>query len=260
MDRRLLDLHERRAGIGQRVVVAVERGRQVHQQLEPVALVVLVGQHQRQDLRRDRADLHRPVGHRRDRLVGAVELQRRRADLADDRRRHAGLDHLPHQVARALVGHEARGRHLDARRADAFDPLGGVAHPASSGDVVVEPRVAVDENIDAGAVLGRDMAGEAVEMLLAVGLLREALRQRHAAQVRGVPARPGQGAGRGGEQRLVFGGGEHRAPIGRSAASAAHRARAPPGIRRPRAGRAWPTASRRRCRNAASSWRRTRSA
>ena len=168
MDRRLFDLNERRAGIGQRVVFAVECDRQVHQQLEPV-VVVLVGQHQREDLRRDRADLDRPVGHRRDRLVGAVELQRRRADLADDRRRHAGLDHLPHQVAGPLVGHEARGRHLDARRADALDALGRVAHPASPGDVVVEPGVAVDENVDPGAVLGGDVAGEAVEMLFAVG-------------------------------------------------------------------------------------------
>jgi hypothetical protein len=215
VDGGLLDLHDRRAGVGQGVVLAVERGRQVEQELQAVA-VVLVGQHQRKNLRRDRADLHRPVGHRRNRLVGAIKLERRCTDPAFDRRRHAGLDHLPDQVAGTLVGHEVRRRHLDARLADAGDALGGVAHPAAAGDVVVEPGIAVDENVDAGPVLGRDVAGEAIEVLLAVGRLREPVGQRQAAQVGGVPARPRQRPGRGGEQGLALGRGEHVAPSSRS--------------------------------------------
>jgi hypothetical protein len=131
MDRRLFDLHERRTAIGERMVFAVERDRQVHQQLESV-FVVFVGQHQRQDLRRDRADLDRSVGHRRDRLVGAVELQAGRTDLAGDRWRHGSLDHLPHQVARAFVGHEARRRHLDARRAQPNARRDGQDHPTGT--------------------------------------------------------------------------------------------------------------------------------
>jgi hypothetical protein len=74
VDRRLLDLHQRRAGVGERVILAVQRRRQVHEQLEAV-LVMLVGQHQGENLRRDRADLHGPVGHRRDCLISPVELQ-----------------------------------------------------------------------------------------------------------------------------------------------------------------------------------------
>ena len=38
-----------------------------------------------------------------------------------------------------------------------------------SGDVVIEPGVAVHHDVDASAVLGRDMAGQAVEMLLPIG-------------------------------------------------------------------------------------------
>ena len=208
MDGRLLDLHHRRAGIGQRVIFLVERGGEIHQQIKPV-LVVLVSEHQRQYLRRDRADLHRPVGHRRDRLVGAVELQIRRADFGRHRRRHAGLDHLPHQIARPFVGHEAGRRHFDAWAADAGDAFGDVAHPGAAGDVVVEPGVAVHHDVDAGAVLRRHVAGETIEMLFAVGEAGEALRERNAAQIFGVPARPRQCAGGGGEQRLVLGGGEH---------------------------------------------------
>src|SRR4029079_3213867 len=51
------------------MIFFVERAREIHQQFE-TALVVLIRQHQRQDLCRDGADLPRPVGHRRDRLVG----------------------------------------------------------------------------------------------------------------------------------------------------------------------------------------------
>jgi hypothetical protein len=105
-----------------------------------------------------------------------------------------------------------RGRYFDPRRADALDPLGRVAHPAAASHVVVEPRIAVNEDVDAGTVLARDVASEAIEMLLAIRLLRESLRQRHAAQVCGVPAGPRQRAGGGRQQRLAFGGGEHRAP------------------------------------------------
>jgi hypothetical protein len=64
-------------------------------------------------------------------------------------------------------------------------------------------------------VLVGDMAGEAVEVLLAVAELREALRQRQAAQVGGVPAWPRQGAGRGGQQRFVFCRREHVRPLRR---------------------------------------------
>jgi hypothetical protein len=85
-----------------------------------------------------------------------------------------------------------------------------VADPAAPGDVVVEPRVAVDEDVDAGAVLRRHVAGKAVEVLLAIGELRKAVRQRCAAQIGGVPGRPRQRAGGGGEQGLALGGGEHR--------------------------------------------------
>ena len=209
VDGRLLDLDDRRAGVGQRMILAVERNGHVHEQPEPV-VVVPVGQHQGEDLRRDRADLDRPIGHRRDRLVGTIELEPRLPDRRLDRRGHAGLDHLPHQVAGPLVGHERGGRHLDARRADPRHALGHVADPASSGDVVVEPRIAVDHDVDPGAVLSGDVAGETVEMLLAVGALRKPVRERHPAQVLGVPTRPGQCPGRRRQQDLVPGGGEHR--------------------------------------------------
>src|SRR5262249_48108013 len=146
-------------------------------------------------------------------LVRAIELQRSRADRTCDRRRHARLDNLPHQVAWALVGHEVRRRHFDARFADAVDALGGVTHPAAAGDVVVETRVAVDENIDAGAVLRRDVAGEAIEMLLAVSGLGQTMGERHAAQIGVIPTRPRQRPGRGGEQGLALGRREHAAAI-----------------------------------------------
>src|SRR5262245_38519880 len=103
---------------------------------------------------------------------------------------HARLDHLPHQVAGALVGHEVCRRHLDTRCADAGDALGGVAHQTAASNVVVEARVAVDENIDARAMLGGDVAGETIEMLLTIGRLRQTMGERHAAQVGRVPARP----------------------------------------------------------------------
>src|SRR5262249_1331013 len=144
------------------------------------------------------------------RLVRAIELQRSRADRTYDRRRHARLDNLPHQVAWAPVGHEAR-RHFDARFADAVDALGGVTHPAAAGDVVVETGVAVDENIDAGAVLSGDVAGETIEMLLAVSGLGQTMGERYAAQIGVIPTRPRQRPGRGGEQGLALGRREHAA-------------------------------------------------
>ena len=74
-----------------------------------------------------------------------------------------------------------RRRHLDARRANTGDALGGVAHPAAAGDVIVETRVTVDENVNAGAVLGDDVASETIEMLFSIGVLRQTVGERHAA-------------------------------------------------------------------------------
>ena len=97
-----------------------------------------------------------------------------------------------------------------AGSANILAALGNVPTPA--GDVVVEPGVAVHENVDAGAVLGRHVAGEAVEMLFPVGQPREALRQRNAAQILGVPAWAGQSPGGGGEQGLALADGQHGHP------------------------------------------------
>ena len=55
--------------------------------------------------------------------------------------------------------------------------LGDVAHPGAAGDVVIEPGVAIDEDVDACAVLGGDVAGETIKMLLAIGEARKALRR-----------------------------------------------------------------------------------
>ena len=170
---------------------------------------MLVRQHQRQDLCRDRADLHRPVGHRRDRLVGAIELQCRFADLVGDRRSHARFDHFPHQIAGTFVGHEAGGRHFDARCSDARDALGDVTDPGTAGHVVVKACVAVDEDVDAGTVLGGHVAREAVEVLLAIGETGKSLRQGNAAQVFGVPAWAGQRPRGGREKSLAFCYGKH---------------------------------------------------
>ena len=63
----------------------------------------------------------------------------------------------------------SRPRHLHARRANAGNALGDIAFPGAPGDVIVEPCVAIDENVYAGAMLGRHVAGQAVEMLLAIG-------------------------------------------------------------------------------------------
>src|SRR5262249_15373605 len=99
------------------------------------------------------------------------------------------------------------------RFADAVDALGGVAHPAAASNVVVETRVAVDENVDAGAVLSGDVAGETIKMLLAISGLGQTMGERHAAQIGAIPTRTRQRPGRGGEQGVALGRREHAAAI-----------------------------------------------
>src|SRR5262249_51351119 len=95
-------------------------------------------------------------------------------------------------IAGSFVGHEVSGRHFDARRTDAGDSFGYIAHPRAPSDVVVKPRIAVDEDVDAGAMLSRHVTREAIEMLLAIGEAGKTLREGNAAQILGVPARAGQ--------------------------------------------------------------------
>src|SRR5262249_45145304 len=114
-----------------------------------------------------------------------------------------------HQVAGLLVGHEAGGLNLDPWFADAPNTLARVAHPAAPGDIVVEPCVAIDHDVDPSPALGRYVAGETIKMLLAVGALSEPLGERHSTSMLRVPARPGQGPGRRCEESPVLCGGEH---------------------------------------------------
>ena len=50
-----------------------------------------------------------------------------------------------------------------------------VTYPRAAGDVVVKACVAVDEDVDPRRILGRNVAGETIEMLLAVGVARKTL-------------------------------------------------------------------------------------
>src|SRR5262249_14423924 len=110
----------------------------------------------------------------------------------------------PHRVSRAFIRHEGGRWHFHARRTDASDTLGDIAHPPAAGDVIIEPRVAVDEDVDARAMLGRDMTGEAIEMLFAIGKTRKSVRKRNAAEVLGVPVWTGQCPSGGCEKSPVF--------------------------------------------------------
>src|SRR5262249_56294510 len=108
------------------------------------------------------------------------------------RGRDARFDHLPHQIAGPLVGHEVGGRYLDARRTDTGNSFGDVAYPRAPGDVVVKTRVTVDKDVDASAMLSRHVTREAIEMLFAIGEARKALRQGKSAQILGEPTGAGQ--------------------------------------------------------------------
>ena len=161
--------------------------------------VVIVADRGPDQLRRNRAELDRPRGHALRHLPQRGVLQRSPLDLVDAARHHAALHHLEDDVA--LHGAAVALAHaLVVAARQALEAPGRVLKPAHAADVGVEPRVAVGDDVEAGALL-----------IAKVGRRPRRCTARGSAR---PPARPGRGAcarfsvyqtGRGSDPVMVVG-------------------------------------------------------
>ena len=153
VDLRLLDLDHRAAGVGQLVVFLVERlGDREHAVRH--ALVVAVLHREGDDLGRHRAALHRPLGEALRRLPHRGVLQIAAADRPGDRRHHPRLQIVVQDVPARKADAAAAGRRRPRIAVvEAGHVVERIAGPALAADVVVEPAVAVGEDVEAGELL-----------------------------------------------------------------------------------------------------------
>ena len=153
MDLRLLELDHRAAGIGEFVQLLVQRvGDGEDAVLD--ALVVAVGDREGDQLRPDGAELDRLLGHALRGLPHRGVLQVAAPDRADDARHHARLQVVVQDVAgregQAALAGERRARIVVVEAAHVARRIVG---PALAADVLVEMRVAVGDDVEAGELL-----------------------------------------------------------------------------------------------------------
>ena len=174
------------------------------------ALVVAVLHREGDDLRRHRAELHRPLGDALRRLPHRGVLQIAAADRADDRRHHARFQIVVQDVAARKPDAAAPGRRRQRMVVvEAAHVVRRIAGPALAADVVVEAAVAVGDDVEAGELLVADEAGQRVLVLLAEAPRHHRLEEMPGAEIFGVPARPRQRAGDRRRQNDVLGGAVH---------------------------------------------------
>src|SRR5262249_14146150 len=99
-----------------------------------------------------------------------------------------------------------------ARTREAVHVLEGIRDPGATADVTIEAAVAVDQDVEAGAGLVVQEAGERVEILLPEGDAIHNLAERTPLQPLCVPQWTWQRAGDRRGQLPVASGGEHRSP------------------------------------------------
>ncbi len=209
VDRRLLDLDDGAARIGQLDELLVHGGGERHDQIAAV-LEMHVMHAGRDHLPRDRAELDGLAGLALRHLPHPRILQRPAPHRPGHVRQHARLEHLEHDVAGCLV---AAGRGAPAAHVVSLEPLqalGGVGEPRSPADVAIAARIAVGQQIEPGTRLVGEVGGNGIRVLLAEGDIRHGHRERPAPQVLHEPVRTRQRAGDGGQQRVVLRDGQHR--------------------------------------------------
>src|SRR5262249_52896845 len=107
VDRRLLDLDHRAAGVRQLVQLFIHGAGERHHELAPVAVVAIVDAG-REHLPGDGAELHRLSRHALRDLPDARVFERAAPHFAGDVRQYARFQHLEHYVARRLVAARRR--------------------------------------------------------------------------------------------------------------------------------------------------------
>ena len=223
MDLRLLDLDHRAAGIGQLVIFLVEGVGDGEHAIRN-ALVVPVLQREGHDLRRHGAELDRPLGEPLRRFPHGGVLQIAAPDRAADDRHDPRFQIVVQDVAaRKHDAAASGGRRLGMQRVEAAHVVRRIRGPALAADVVIEVRVAVGDDIEAGHLLIAQIAGHRVFVLLAESPADHRFEKMPGAEILRVPARPRQRAGNRRRQHDVLG-------------ATVHGERLPDFLREPRAG------------------------
>jgi len=70
-------------------------------------------------------------------------------------------------------------------------PFEGIGEPAPPAEVAVQARIAIDKDVEPGAVLVGDECGDRIQILLAVVALGHHRRKRSASEVDRERSRPG---------------------------------------------------------------------
>ena len=205
VDLRLLDLDHRAAGVGELVILLVE-GVGDRQHALGHALVMAVLRSEGDDLGRDRAELDRLLGEPLRRLPQHGVLQVAAPDRADDRRHHPRFQVVVQDVAARKPQPAAAGRSW-ARigMLVAAHVVRRIAGPALPADVVVEPAVTVSHDVEPGKLLVAQIAGQRVDVLLAVAAADHRIEEHAGAEILRVPARPRQRTGDRRRQHDVLG-------------------------------------------------------
>src|SRR5664279_6408698 len=95
------------------------------------------------------------------------------------------------------------------RDIEAGHVVGRIGGPALAADVVIEPAVAVGDDVETGEFLVAQIASQRIFVLLAKAPRHHRLEEMPRAEIFRVPARPWQRAGDGGRQNDVLGGAVH---------------------------------------------------
>ena len=211
--RRLLDLDQRAAGVGQLAELRVHDVAEIEDH-RLVVVVELVPQHRGEGGGADGAELERPVGQALRHFPQLGVFQRAARELLAHHAGLIGLLHLPQDLA----GPQAVARHPSARGVavalDAAQPFDGIEEPRLAADGEIEAAVAVGHDIEPGGFLLGDDAGDRVEILLAEQQIAQRRLERPAGQAAVEPERARIGAGDGGRQDHIARDREHGGPPG----------------------------------------------
>ena len=185
----LFDLDQRTAGVGKRVMLLVERLRHCHQRVFALGIVLIVGIHL-DPLHRAGTEFHRFMSQSLGGFPHIGIFQRAATDRALDDRRQAGLADFLQNVARRLLARRRVFRlrpHLN--RTEPVEAVEDVAEPGAPADIHVEAHVAIDQNVEPGALLIAEEALHGVCVLLAVDPLSHGEGEGAAVEIADEPGR-----------------------------------------------------------------------